>query len=138
MKRLLLVLPLALSASAQIAVYTLDNSGVVETPVEGFADLGTAQAGDTLDTKFRLRNTGTTNITLTSLRVSGVGFSVQNDPSKPYLMAAGTNVDFRIRFQPSAYGSYSATLIVNDKTYLLRATAPAGVTLRAEDGTALQ
>ena len=125
------------TAQAQIAVYTLDSAGV-ETAVEGLVELGTTAAGDVLDTRFRLRNIGTSNVTLQSLRASGAGFTIQNDPSKPYIMVAGSNVDFRVRFLPAAFGSYSATLVVNDRTYLLRANSPAGVTILTEDGTTLQ
>ena len=138
MRRTVLCFAFAMfAAQAQIAVYTLDSAGM-QTVVEGLADLGTSAAGDVLDTRFRLRNIGTANVILQTLRASGAGFTIQNDPSKPYIMVPGSNVDFRVRFMPAAFGSFSAMLVVNNQTYLLRANSPAGVTILTEDGTTLQ
>jgi hypothetical protein len=137
MRAAVVTLLAAVAAQAQIAVFTVNGAGI-ETPVAGLVDAGTAAAGDVLDTRFRLRNTGAAAATLQVLRVSGAGFSVQGDPSKPYVMPPGTNVDFRVRFQPPAFGSYSATLTVNDATYFLRGVSPRGLTIETADGATLQ
>jgi len=128
---------LPLLASAQIQVYTVPGPGL-EVPVRNGLELGSAPAGDTLNTRMRLRNTGAQAVTLARLRVSGTGFTVENYPALPYVMATGTNVDFTVRFRPTGPGSYSANLQVNDDFVMLRASSPPVVTVVMEaDGTRL-
>jgi hypothetical protein len=134
--RLLTALVWTVAAEAQIVVYTME--GGVETPVQGAIDLGSVPVGDLAEKQIRLWNRGSATVTLHSIRVAGAGFTIQNDPSKPYLMAAGTNVAFRVRFQPAAYGSYSATLTINEQTFIVTGVAPRGITIVSEDGTPLQ
>jgi hypothetical protein len=127
----------AAGSQAQISVATLDSRGA-ETLVDSLFETGPVPSGDFLDTRFRLRNTGPATVTLTVLRVAGVAFTVLGQPTLPHLVAPGVNVDFRVRFQPAAFGSYSATLHVNDRVVLLRGTSPAGATVLGEmDGRLL-
>ena len=51
--------------------------------------------------------------------------------SLPYTVAPGLNMDFTVRFQVNDYGSYSANLSVNGISLLIRATAIAGVAVKA-------
>lgn len=113
---------------AQLQLYWVDAPGS-EKPVGESFDVGTIPAGDTLDTKFRIRNLGDTAEDLERLRASGVGFSLEGYPSLPYVVAAGTNVDFRVRFQPPKFGSYSANLRINDSYVLLFGSSPPSLVL---------
>ncbi|MCC6587896.1 MAG: choice-of-anchor D domain-containing protein [Bryobacterales bacterium] len=136
MRTLALCLLLAAApAGAQIAVYTVTTNGA-ESPVEGLVDVGTTPVGDLLDTRVRLRNPGTVAINVTTLRVQGVAFSLVGNPTLPYLMAPGTNIDFRVRFLPVNTGSYSATLQANDRSVFFRGIAiPAPRLYFDRDGT---
>lgn len=127
-------------ALAQLQISLLERG--VEKPVPGLLDLGSVQVGEILDTTFRIRNTGKTSITLQTLIVSGTGFRASGYPSLPYIIAPETpgqpmnNVDFTIRFSPSNFGAYSASLSINATSVLLRATSAAGATL-SSGGAAL-
>ncbi len=136
MKRLLLGLA-AIPLWAQLSLYTVPSDGV-ETPVtESLLELGAAHPGDILDTTFRLRNLTGSTIVLSTLRVSGAGFTLEHYPTLPYRVSTGTNVDFHVRFRPTGPGVYSATFQVNDRSLIVRAQGRDGVTVLAPDGTAL-
>lgn len=122
---------LAPPACGQLAVHTVNAAGA-ETLAEGLIDLGRTVVGDTLETRFRIRNTGQATVQLTSLRVSGPAYSLFGHPTVPHPVAPGTNVDFTVRFAPAVFGVYSASLQVNDRALVLRATAEQGVTLLVE------
>lgn len=100
-----------------------------ESPVTGILDVGSAAPGDVLDTRLRIRNTGTTAVTLSVLTIRGAGFTLEGNPSLPQPLAPGVNADFRVRFRPTGPGNYSATLQANTTTLLVRGTAVAGLVL---------
>ena len=117
----------------QLQLFRIDAPGS-EKPLGTQLDVGKAVAGDLLDTKLRIRNMADeTAVTLTRFRVRGVGFTLEAHPSIPYVMAPKTNVDFYIRFRPPSFGSYSATLDINDVSVLLFGESPASVTLSIEE-----
>jgi hypothetical protein len=134
MKLPLLFLSLTALAQAQLTLYVIPEPGV-ESPVEGLFDVGATPVGDMLETRMRLRNTGRTAVTLTTLRVQGVAFSLLGHPTLPVAIAPSSNVDFRVRFLPVAAGAYSATLQANDRTLFLRGIAlPAPRLFMERDG----
>lgn len=135
MKSRLLLLGLCAAGLAfgQLQLFIIDAPGS-EQPLGAQLDVGRTAAGDILDTKLRIRNKSEeAPITLTRFRVRGAGFSLEAYPSIPYVMAAGTNVDFRVRFRPPNFGSYSATLEVNDISVLVFGDSPASATLSIEE-----
>lgn len=124
-----------LLACAQLQVFVLGSTGP-EQPAPGLLDMGTVQVSELLEQRMRIRNIGQTSITLQSLVLAGSGFKAVNYPSLPYIVAPGTNVDFRVQFAPLNFGSYSASLTINSISILLRATASAGAVLSV-NGTAM-
>lgn len=119
---------LALAAFGQIEVYTLTATGV-ESPAPNLVEVGTVAPGDILDTRFRVRNIGSTTATLQVLRISGPGFSLQGNPTGPRVLTPNANVDFRVRFQPATTGIHNAFLTVNERLIVVRGDAPAGLAL---------
>ncbi len=119
-----------------LEVMTVDARGG-ETPIGALVDLGAVASGDFSDTRVRILNTSAIPVTLVPLRINGVAFSLVGTPTGPYMMAPNTNVDFRVRFQPLAFGSYSATLSVNERVIVFRGNSPAGlaVSLNGESVT---
>jgi len=72
--RLLLALALLpLSALAQIQVFVFN--GTSETPAGSFFNVGAATPGDTLETRFRVRNEGSGPAALQTLLLAGSGVS---------------------------------------------------------------
>ncbi|HUJ49981.1 MAG TPA: hypothetical protein VLW25_07265, partial [Bryobacteraceae bacterium] len=73
--RLLLVLALLpLSALAQIQVFVFN--GTSETSAGSFFNVGAATPGDTLETRFRVRNEGSGPATFQTLSLAGSGFQL--------------------------------------------------------------
>lgn len=124
------LLLLAAPALAQLTVSFAGPEG--ETAVDNIATLAMTDPGDTLNTRFRLRNPTGATIRLTALRISGTAFSLDGHPTLPYLVAPDTNVDFTVRFAPAAFGSYSATLQINERLILVRADARLAAVLLVE------
>ncbi len=114
-----------LSALAQLEVFTYD--GTNQTLAGSVVNVGTASPGDTLTTRFLVRNTGAGAASLTTLSLAGTGFSFTNVPSLPYILAPYTGspvseVEFDVAFSPTTLASYSAFLQVNDMQIVLDGT----------------
>lgn len=127
-----LVPPITGWAQAQLYLFLLEAPGT-ERLVSGTIQFPDTSAGDWTDVKLRLRNLGTQAVVLDRFRIKGQGFTLENYPSIPHVIAAGTNVDFRIRFRPAEFGTYSATLIVNDQTYLVVGRCPPSLAVALEE-----
>lgn len=122
-------------AKAQLQLFIVDAPGS-ERLLTGVIQIGEVSAGDYRDVVLRIRNTGQAAVTLERFRVTGQGFSLRNYPSIPFPIAPGSNLDFTVRFRPTAFGTYSGTLYVNDAMYLLVAKCPPSLTVQVEqDGT---
>ena len=129
MRALLLLLLIPIAAVAQLQLYVAPPNS--EILLGGSYDQGSVAAGDILETRFRVRNNGRSPATVTSVSVGGAGFSMPTPASLPYVLAAGLNYDFVVRFQARDQGTYSANLAVNGISVLLRATALAAAVVRA-------
>ena len=123
MRSLLLLLAACASLNAQLDLLVLGAPGV-ETPAGARLDFTPVAAGDFADMRLRLRNATNRPETLTNVVVTGTGFTVENLVPLPYSVAAGLNVDFRLRFRPTGSGSFSGSLRVNDKTWLVTGRSP--------------
>lgn len=119
-------------ALAQLQLFLIDAPGS-EQPVVGQFDVGSVPSGDIRDTKFRIRNLGATAATLERLRVLGDRFWLEGHLSTPHIIAPGSNVDFRVRFHPLAFGAYSASLRINDTITIILGSSPRSVTIAVED-----
>jgi hypothetical protein len=123
MIRILLVLAAAL-AQGQIALFSFD--GTTELAVGTTYNFGTVSSGDLREVRFRARNVGSLPNDLTTVTVSGVGFSrFAVNGVVPSTIAAGNFLEFTIRFAAGIPASYSANLQVNSISVLLLATSVA-------------
>ncbi len=118
---------LPLPALAQIQLFLFD--GTNETPVGAIVDVGAVSPGDSIETRFRAKNIGTSTATLQTLSISGSGFKISAAPSLPYIIAPGSEAEFRVAFSPTTTGSYSAFLLVNTINVIVRGTAAATAVL---------
>lgn len=123
MVRLLLLAGLAqIAALAQLQVLLFD--GAKETAVGSLVDVGTASPGDTITTRFRVRNLGSGPAVLSSLSLAGSGFLFSSTPSLPYTIAPYTGspvseAEFSVAFNPTDVADYSAFLAVNTVNVIL-------------------
>jgi hypothetical protein len=108
--RLALLIPLLpLAAVAQIQVFVLN--GTTLTLAGSTLQVGTAAVGDSIQTQFRVKNSGSLDVAL-SVSLSGdAAFNIQCQPA-PYV-PPGLESAFCTAFTPVAAGSYAATLRVN-------------------------
>jgi hypothetical protein len=124
---------LPLSALAQLAVFEFD--GTNDTPVSSLVNVGTAAPGDTLATRFHVRNIGEGPASLSNLGLSGDGFSIVSAPSLPYILSPyvgpASEVEFDVDFSPTGTGTFSAFLAVNTINMVLQgiSASSAAVTL---------
>ncbi len=117
----------------QLQLLSIPGPGL-EEPVGDLLNMGEAPAGEQVEVPLRIRNTGAATITLERLRVTGIGFFLRANPTLPFIIAPGGNVDFRVRFAPSGHGSYSGTLRFNDNYVVLLASAAASLSLSVDEG----
>ncbi|HET8548365.1 MAG TPA: choice-of-anchor D domain-containing protein [Bryobacteraceae bacterium] len=134
MRTLLLLMAVAMPVWGEFQLFTV--SGTVETPVPAVYHLGATRPGDTLEVRFRLRNTSTAAVTLRPVTIAGPGFSLFGQPMSQPPVAAGSNVDFSVRFTAVDPGPYAANLTVNGRITMLTATV-AGSTVVTLDGQLL-
>ena len=101
---LLLLAPLA--AEAQLALFAVN--GTTETAVGSSYQVGNVATGDSVDTRFRARNSGTAAISVTNLAIAGSGFTIIQTPSVPFVVAPGSFQDVYVHFTGITLASYSA------------------------------
>ena len=126
------LLPLAalLCAPAFAQLQLLQFDGTTETPVSQIYQFPNAAPGDSIETRFHIRNFGAGLVNITSLTAAGVGFRVsQQLPSLPYILAPGAFVEFRVVFSTTALGNYNANLLVNTISVTLRCNVVATAVL---------
>jgi hypothetical protein len=116
---------LPLSALAQLQVFEFD--GTTDTAVASLVNVGTAAPGDTLETRFHVRNVGLGPATFSTLSLAGQGFSIISAPSLPYILAPyvglASEAEFKIAFTPGSIGSFSAFLVVNSINIVVQGTS---------------
>lgn len=110
-------------AWGQIAITLI--SGGAELSTGSLYDFGKVAQGDVKDTRFRLRNSGVSALTVSSLAATGLGFSISNRPSLPFPITPGDAYDILVRFTAGTPGNYSANLQINTTNLALLATAVA-------------
>lgn len=119
------------SRGRRIAAVLL-SAGALEAQVAFFAGeerLGTVYqlprvaAGGLAEVRMRVKNLGPGEVSLASLAISGVAFSLAQPPRMPQPLAPGAALDFTVRFEPAEAGGYSASLRANDASLLLAAYA---------------
>jgi hypothetical protein len=130
-RTLLFSLLVPLSALAQLQVFQFD--GTSDTLVSSIVNVGTAAPGDTLETRFHVRNIGAGSASLTNLGLSGQGFTIVSAPSLPYILAPyvglASEAEFDVDFSPPSTGSFSAFLGVNTINLVLQGISAAAATL---------
>lgn len=128
-----LVAPALVFAQLQVSLIR----GGAEIAAREVMDLGSVDASDVLEARFRVRNQGTGVATVHTIQVAGARFALKDVPALPTTLAAGASLEFSIRLAPTGPGDYSAVLTVNTISVLLRAKAAAGPVLWLEQGSGL-
>jgi len=118
----------SLPALAQIQVLLFD--GTTDTPAGSTVDMGSAAPGDIVEARFHVRNIGNGATELKTLSITpNSGFTISFVPPPNYILAPGSQVEFRVAFNPTAVKPYSAFLLVNTINIIVRGTATASAAL---------
>ncbi len=104
--------------SAASAVLTLSGS---QTPLTAGATIGfgSVDVGASGTQGFVLSNLAATSVTVTSMVVSGTGFSGPIGLTAPHSIGAGQSAPFQIKFTPQSGTLYQGTLTVDGRTFAL-------------------
>ncbi len=128
---------LPLSALAQLQVFQFDGTNY--TPVGAVVNIGTAAPGDTIITRFRVRNMSSAPVVLQTISLAGEGFTIQSSPSLPYTLppyvGPTSEAEIDTNFSPTIIASYSATLAINSTNIILQGTAAPAATLSLSGST---
>jgi len=128
-RTLLFSLLLPLSALAQLEVFQFD--GTTDTAVSSLVNVGPAAPGDTLVTRFHVRNIGAAAAVLQTVSLSGDNFTLTSAPTLPYTLAPYTGpaseVEIDVAFSPPSTGYYSAFLAVDSINLVLQGVSAASV-----------
>jgi hypothetical protein len=128
---------LPLSALAQLQVFQFDGTNY--TPVGAVVNIGTAAPGDTLISRFRVRNMSSAPVVLQTITLAGEGFTIQSSPSLPYTLppyvGPTSEAEIDTNFSPTIIASYSATLAINSVSIILLGTAAPTATLSLSGST---
>lgn len=130
---LILCLLPVVPAMAQFRLYLYQNGS--EQAVGATLDAGNTPVGDSLELRFRARNESTAAIALQTLSLAGQGFTISDRPMLPYIIAPGFFVEFRVRFSPTGTGTYSASMMANATSVILRGTGVPAPILTVENST---
>jgi hypothetical protein len=118
------------TSGAELQVFQFN--GTTDTAVGAVLNVGTASPGDTILTRFHVRNTGSGPVVLQTISLSGEGFTIVSLPSLPYTLSPyvglASEAEIDIDFSATAIASYSGSLLINTISTILQATvAPSAV-----------
>ncbi|MBZ5582032.1 MAG: choice-of-anchor D domain-containing protein [Acidobacteriia bacterium] len=120
-------------AYGQFELRIVDSTG--EHPAPPVAAIASIYPGEAASALFRIRNPSNAPATLDFLEVAGSGFSLEAHPTLPVSLQPQSAVDFTVRFESSAIGSYSAALRSNGISALLTAAVLPRLTYRVDTGS---
>jgi hypothetical protein len=118
------------AARAQLSLFVVN--GTAETPVRATYQAGNLAAGTAVQIHFQAQNPGTAPVTVSSLSVSGVGFSIVQTSSVPYVVLPGGAMDIYVQFTGGSPAAYSANFQVNTISVILVVTVVATPNLRVQ------
>jgi len=108
----ILALLLPIAARAQIALYVINGS--IATPAGAALDLGRIAAGDTVNTRLRIKNNGTSLANISRVSADGIGFTIDR-LSVPFPIAPGSAQDVLLSFRATTPAVYNANVQVNSQ-----------------------
>lgn len=78
-------------------------------------NFGSQNINTNTDFTFRIKNIGTTDLTINSLSfVNGTEYSLVNPPTTPFIISGGAYQDIVIRYRPLSIGLHLDTLTINN------------------------
>jgi hypothetical protein len=108
------------SGSSPTLTYQLlqGNSATTIAP-GGTVPLPNTNVGQTSSVVIRILNTGNASGTVSSISLSGAGYSLPNQPVLPQTLAPNGGITFTLNFSPTQPGTAQGSLFINSDTLLL-------------------
>lgn len=106
--------------------YALIGGGApVDVEPGGKVIFAPAALGGFSSVGFAIRNSGTAPATIISISLAKTGgaFSVSGLPALPVVLAAGSSLEFSLKFEPQAEGNVTESLLVDSATFVLSGAA---------------
>ncbi len=122
----------AATASAQLQLFAVQNGQ--DVAVGATYDFGKSAVGATKQVVFHVLNSGTATASLTTLQVSGAGFSLTGAPPLPIVILPGAKQTLTVSFSAGQVANYSANFQVNSISVLLLGSGVATATLSSGVG----
>ncbi len=91
----------------------MGGTGALETIIADAGAFGDCCVGSHRDEPLTLHNNGPCNLTVTAITSSSVDFVPPGVSTYPLVIAPGASIAVPIRFQPTAIGSFAATITVH-------------------------
>jgi len=85
-------------------------------------DFGLTQVNQLRLCNFSLQNPGTQDMTIATFAVTGPAFQISTGPKPPFTIPAGGAITFVVNFTPSAAASFTGSLAIEPRTYILSGT----------------
>jgi hypothetical protein len=86
-------------------------------------NFGLVQAGQVRLCNFSLQNPSAQAMTIATFKVTGAAFQLSTGPQAPFTIPAGGAITFVVTFTPNAAASYTGSLAIETRTYVLTGTA---------------
>ena len=93
---------------AEFQFFRLDTFS--ERPAAAVENLGSVGRGDSITTRFRLRNMGLAAAPVRVLEVAGAGYSLASPVTLPQTVSPGAAIEFSVVFRAASDGVFSAAL----------------------------
>lgn len=111
---------------ASLLLYETERGGVVTQLAPGgritFPD---TRPGSTSRQELRIRNGGSTDVTISALSINGLGFSLSDLPTVPQVLTPGTTISTQLNFTPSDSGEFTGRLRIGAESFELFGVANA-------------
>ncbi|MCC6591541.1 MAG: choice-of-anchor D domain-containing protein [Bryobacterales bacterium] len=99
------------------------GGSITPVPDSNLIILPNTTAGSRLASTVIVKNEGNAPATLSSVSVSGAPFEISNLPQLPVTVAEGQTVLFTVTFLPTAVGTFTGGLQIDERSFSIRASA---------------
>jgi hypothetical protein len=106
-------------SSPSLTYQVLQGSTATTIAPGGTVPLPNTNVGQTSSVVIRILNTGNSTGTVSSVNLSGQGYSLTNQPALPQTLAPNGSITFTLNFSPTQPGTAQGSLFINSDTLLL-------------------
>src|SRR3984957_1885409 len=106
-------------SSPSLTYQVLQNGSATTIALGGTVPLPNTNVGQSSSVVIRILNSGNSSGTVSSISLSGQGYSLPNPPALPQTLAPNGSITFTLNFSPAQAGTLQGSLFINSDTLLL-------------------